>query len=1849
MSVFDDHSDNQTPAQLFQSQIRVKNTSTPSVDNTSKVKEDIDQFRYRDSTDERTDEEILVKRLKRRIDWHIVPALFLLFCVNFLDRVNIGQAKLEGLLTDIHINDYQFEICLTVFYVSYIASEIPLNMLTKKIGPQWTIPLMAVSWSIVCTLTGIIQNYAGLIAVRWFLGLTEGGLFPGMLIILIAWYPRKNQAIRITIIYLGSQLAGAFGGIFSYVLALMRGVGGLEGWRWIYIIEGLLSFIVAMGSFFFIQDFPDKSKLLNEDEKATWYRYIETQQGMRFDESIPFTWSQATSAFTDYKMYMFCVINFANGTLLYVLSTWIPTIISELGNFDIAESHLLTAPIYIFGMIAAFLAALWSDRFILIMAIPPNKAVAGLLSWYGATFGPSYRRAIATAFIIMCGNSGGLASSFIYPESTAPRFLPGHAYCLAFCIIGASISFILRYLLKRENDRRDTLYGTPDVYHKRLAYRQSITKPTEQNNDGIVTEFDEKAYLGLQDLTDLEIACLGDKHPLYSYDFANVVITSFTNGASVDKKVEAIHNLEVAFTNGLTEEEQEQIENITNILKLNLRSPNAQLGHAVVAILPAYIPILNNASNNENTRQFKLGLTAFLAPPNGLMEKLADQKERIRDAARAALMALSIGTLKFGSQSQSKLQSSAKSSVSSSSTKDAPETPWTILEKALREQGLGGKAWRIREQTLLHLSTLHPLQSFPLRTFLSPFVILLEDSDASVREAARSTIITLFRNSSAQAKTSLRKEITDKGIRKNVADEILDGVLKSATHKPELIPMPIDDPIEEVKLAGSNPQLSGISSRPQSSFGFNRAPTAPAPTSQASNSSEIEKLDPVYVASGKDLEKEFESMHILFSGKETEQNWIPRETQIKRLRGMLRGEVQQQYHDIFIQGVKHNVDGIIAIAGSLRTTVALNAINLCVDLSHFLGSSMDSFAEPIVSCLMKMATLTKKIVVQHSQSALTTILRNVSYSARILNVLYNAIQEKAPTPRQFAITHLRVVIETHARAHKTFIETSNGLQTLETSIKKTLGDANPGVREQGRTTYWSFQNIWPAQSAKLIDSLDPTARKQLEKAKNAGNPAPAAKKSGLASRSQQFKEAKAAFIARNKTGPLPESTIPLPDTPEKRKTAAVHEDVESRSATPIMKRTSPRDEPLQQEDFEQGSQIEETERTERIEPEVVEQEPVGQIEQEEPAEQIEQQETIEQSEQIEQQAPVEQLEHDHQVEEVGEEENIEEAAPPASPMQIGSPPAKDHYDDEEMTPGSPTPLKLSNRGPSRSTSPKESSPLRQSFNLNDSTSTVNTSKPYGSPPHRPSPLGQTQPYQTRRPSERLSVAMMGSQNTPFGSLMQESQPDDWQNNSAMEDTFLLGNKSKNDTIEVQDEDEELEVMKFDDSPLKLQRSSNKRPLKMSASTRSSQTEGTPKQFNKEVENTADNIMEDLASTRISNTGEGAGEDDNEATPVKPIAPAVLNTSMRQSHATPPSKMRKILQQAQQVVDSPMNKAGTPKVMKDIQKVGGTNQWWLNKIDSYDNKNSNLLDSKYEQHLDILERLKEKLVGGDSLSQVELDQLNTISVMYPVTSDKENDNSIWSGGDIFTSILEGSLLMLDDTNLNADQQDATLRLLRNLIDKQSDLLIGSEMSVFNSLIKLRLSSRKENYDASDALMELFTDNIDPICGVGALESAIEINSNTTSADGMKTAMSFSLALKALGRLFLRLPSEVLEEEIPRVQDVLMKDEHPFEKRKAEAERIRQKYPDRIPVICEKGDKTDIPTIDKKKYLVPSDLTVGQFVYVIRKRIKLAPEKAIFIFVNEELPPTAALMSAIYNEHKDEDGFLYVTYSGENTFG
>ena len=112
----------------------------------------------------------------------------------------------------------------------------------------------------------------------------------------------------------------------------------------------------------------------------------------------------------------------------------------------------------------------------------------------------------------------------------------------------------------------------------------------------------------------------------------------------------------------------------------------------------------------------------------------------------------------------------------------------------------------------------------------------------------------------------------------------------------------------------------------------------------------------------------------------------------------------------------------------------------------------------------------------------------------------------------------------------------------------------------------------------------------------------------------------------------------------------------------------------------------------------------------------------------------------------------------------------------------------------------------------------------------------------------------------------------------------------------------------------------------------------------------------------------------------------------------------------------------------------------------------------------------------------------------------------------------------------------------------------------------------------------------------------------------------------------------------------KSKNSLEDRKKESNRVLTNYPDRIPIICEKTKRSEkMPDIDKHKYLIPMDLTVGQFMFVIRKRMKVAPEMAIYIFIKGTIPPTSALISSLYNDYKDEDGFLYLEYSGENTFG
>lgn len=178
------------------------------------------------------------KKLLRKLDRHIIPTVMLAYLLCFLDRTNIGNARLFGLEEDLELVGSMYQTAVAILFVPYVLIEVPSNLVLKKFRPSRWLTFITVGWGIVSTLTGIVQSYAGLIVARVFLGLLEGGLLPGLTVYLTLFYTKKEIALRISFLFISSALAGACGGLLAYGIGFLDGVRGYSGWRWIFIIEG---------------------------------------------------------------------------------------------------------------------------------------------------------------------------------------------------------------------------------------------------------------------------------------------------------------------------------------------------------------------------------------------------------------------------------------------------------------------------------------------------------------------------------------------------------------------------------------------------------------------------------------------------------------------------------------------------------------------------------------------------------------------------------------------------------------------------------------------------------------------------------------------------------------------------------------------------------------------------------------------------------------------------------------------------------------------------------------------------------------------------------------------------------------------------------------------------------------------------------------------------------------------------------------------------------------------------------------------------------------------------------------------------------------------------------------------------------------------------------------------------------------------------------------------------------------------------------------------------------------------------------------------------------------------------
>lgn len=197
-------------------------------------------------------DEVAEKKLVQKLDRWIVPPVMLLYLLSFLDRVNIGNARLFNMEKDLGLKGNQYQLAVSILFVTYILTELPSNLVIKKFRPSRWLSIITTSWGIVATLTGLVQNFAGLVACRLLLGALEGGLFPGLAIYLTMFYTKTEIALRVGYLFVSAAIAGSLGGLLAYGIGYMDGIAGMYGWRWIIIIEGIPTVILGIAVWFWM-------------------------------------------------------------------------------------------------------------------------------------------------------------------------------------------------------------------------------------------------------------------------------------------------------------------------------------------------------------------------------------------------------------------------------------------------------------------------------------------------------------------------------------------------------------------------------------------------------------------------------------------------------------------------------------------------------------------------------------------------------------------------------------------------------------------------------------------------------------------------------------------------------------------------------------------------------------------------------------------------------------------------------------------------------------------------------------------------------------------------------------------------------------------------------------------------------------------------------------------------------------------------------------------------------------------------------------------------------------------------------------------------------------------------------------------------------------------------------------------------------------------------------------------------------------------------------------------------------------------------------------------------------------
>jgi len=295
------------------------------------------------------------QRAYRRVTWRLIPFLFLCYVVAYLDRVNVGFAKLQ-MLADLRMSETAYGIGAGIFFIGYFLFEVPSNLILHRVGARRWIARIMITWGVLSAATMFVTSATSFYAIRFALGLAEAGFFPGIIFYLTQWYPARMRARIVALFMTAIALSGVVGGPLSgWILGALAGVNGWAGWQWLFLLEGLPSVVMGIAVLFYLDDSIEQAAWLAPEERTLLHRNLQVEQGAGAHLSVGAT-------LRDTRVLLLSALYFAFVIGLYGIGFWLPQLIRSLGVLDPWDVGKLSAIPYGVAAVAMVLIGRSSDR-----------------------------------------------------------------------------------------------------------------------------------------------------------------------------------------------------------------------------------------------------------------------------------------------------------------------------------------------------------------------------------------------------------------------------------------------------------------------------------------------------------------------------------------------------------------------------------------------------------------------------------------------------------------------------------------------------------------------------------------------------------------------------------------------------------------------------------------------------------------------------------------------------------------------------------------------------------------------------------------------------------------------------------------------------------------------------------------------------------------------------------------------------------------------------------------------------------------------------------------------------------------------------------------------------------------------------------------------------------------------------------------------------------------------------------------------------------------------------------------------------------------------------------------------